>query len=82
LLRAVQIGFGISEPTSGSMPGSDILLAYVSNGAAYIEDRYATAFATPIKGKKQHIKKPKSKYQIFAMIGLSSLEKKKTTSLP
>jgi hypothetical protein len=45
-----EIGFGLAEPTSGSMPGSDILVAYFINGTAYVEDRYATAFATPSKG--------------------------------
>lgn len=42
------IGFGLSEPTSGSMPGSDVVTAWLdSNGNGQILDRYATAFATP-----------------------------------
>lgn len=43
----LQVGFGIGEPTSGSMPGSDIVTGYVQNGVATIHDRHATAFATP-----------------------------------
>jgi len=41
------VGFGISEPTSGSMPGGDIVTASVINGVATITDRHATAKAYP-----------------------------------
>eukprot|EP01119_Soliformovum_irregulare_P003401 TRINITY_DN138_c0_g2_i1.p1 TRINITY_DN138_c0_g2~~TRINITY_DN138_c0_g2_i1.p1 ORF type:complete len:562 (-),score=111.01 TRINITY_DN138_c0_g2_i1:56-1741(-) len=35
------VGFGIGEPTSGSMPGADIVTVSVVNGAATITDRFA-----------------------------------------
>ena len=43
-----QVGFGLGEPTSGSMPGSDIVTAYVkSDGKVEIQDRFAIGFAYP-----------------------------------
>eukprot|EP00299_Pterocystis_sp_00344_P016300 c8177_g1_i2.p1 GENE.c8177_g1_i2~~c8177_g1_i2.p1 ORF type:complete len:531 (+),score=129.00 c8177_g1_i2:35-1594(+) len=42
------MGFGISESTSGSMPGSDIMVAYVTkDDELVVEDRYSFAFDTP-----------------------------------
>jgi len=37
------IGFGIAEPTSGSMGGADILQGYYKNGKAHIWDRHVTS---------------------------------------
>eukprot|EP01113_Clastostelium_recurvatum_P036458 TRINITY_DN519_c0_g1_i1.p1 TRINITY_DN519_c0_g1~~TRINITY_DN519_c0_g1_i1.p1 ORF type:complete len:607 (+),score=152.87 TRINITY_DN519_c0_g1_i1:1805-3625(+) len=42
------IGFGIGDPTSGSMPGADVSLSYVINGVASVEDRYTVGFTTPV----------------------------------
>jgi len=41
------IGFGLGEPTSGSMPGSDIMVVSWANGHGEISDHYATEFSTP-----------------------------------
>eukprot|EP01129_Flabellula_baltica_P003190 TRINITY_DN13002_c0_g1_i1.p1 TRINITY_DN13002_c0_g1~~TRINITY_DN13002_c0_g1_i1.p1 ORF type:complete len:552 (-),score=120.87 TRINITY_DN13002_c0_g1_i1:16-1671(-) len=42
------IAFGISEQTSGSMPGADIVEGYVDDdGVAHINDRYSVEFALP-----------------------------------
>ncbi len=44
------VGFGLGEPTSGSMPGADILVAWVdSNNQAHVSDRYALDFSTPLE---------------------------------
>ncbi len=43
----MKIGFGIGEPTSGSMPGADIMIAKVQNGNATISDHFATAKEMP-----------------------------------
>ena len=43
------VGFGLGEPTSGSMPGGDMLIGYVfGDGSARVEDRYAVAKETPV----------------------------------
>jgi dopamine beta-monooxygenase len=44
------IGFGIGEPNSGSMPGSDVAIARVdsSSGDLTVEDRYALDFIEPV----------------------------------
>jgi hypothetical protein len=42
------VGFGIGEPTSGSMPGADILFASVKEGKTTINDMYALAKDTPM----------------------------------
>lgn len=34
------VGFGIGEPTSGSMHGSDIVTGAVVNGVSSVQDRY------------------------------------------
>lgn len=41
------IGFGIGEPTSGSMPGADMALISFDTGTAVLKDAYATQFAQP-----------------------------------
>eukprot|EP01089_Gocevia_fonbrunei_P014176 TRINITY_DN381_c0_g1_i6.p1 TRINITY_DN381_c0_g1~~TRINITY_DN381_c0_g1_i6.p1 ORF type:complete len:220 (+),score=41.65 TRINITY_DN381_c0_g1_i6:82-741(+) len=42
------VGFGLGEPTSGSMPGADIVTGYVdNNGTIVIKDRHATIFGLP-----------------------------------
>eukprot|EP00029_Vermamoeba_vermiformis_P009269 TRINITY_DN456_c0_g2_i1.p1 TRINITY_DN456_c0_g2~~TRINITY_DN456_c0_g2_i1.p1 ORF type:complete len:582 (+),score=68.64 TRINITY_DN456_c0_g2_i1:28-1746(+) len=48
-------GFGISELTSGSMPGSDVVVVQKdsSDGHIYIEDRYTYAFAQPKRDECQ-----------------------------
>ncbi|KAJ9462717.1 Tyramine beta-hydroxylase [Diplonema papillatum] len=43
------IGFGIGEPTSGSMPGADVMIATFDDaGQLTIEDRHTVAFRKPI----------------------------------
>eukprot|EP00005_Dracoamoeba_jomungandri_P003953 CAMPEP_0174259122 /NCGR_PEP_ID=MMETSP0439-20130205/7994_1 /TAXON_ID=0 /ORGANISM="Stereomyxa ramosa, Strain Chinc5" /LENGTH=662 /DNA_ID=CAMNT_0015342897 /DNA_START=1104 /DNA_END=3094 /DNA_ORIENTATION=+ len=42
------IGWGFGEPTSGSMPGADIVTVIVpSTGEAILEDRWSSAFELP-----------------------------------
>ena len=41
------IALGIAEPTSGSMPGADIVHGFVNDTGAFVFDRYATEFAEP-----------------------------------
>jgi len=41
------VGFGIAEPTSGSMRGGDIVTASVVDGVATVVDRHATQHALP-----------------------------------
>ncbi|KNC47124.1 monooxygenase [Thecamonas trahens ATCC 50062] len=43
------VGFGLSEPTSGSMPGSDMVVASVdgSSGVVTVRDMHALGFSTP-----------------------------------
>jgi len=41
------VGFGLGEPTSGSMPGADLVIVSFESGAPEVKDAYATAFATP-----------------------------------
>lgn len=43
------IGFGLGEPTSGSMPGADIVTVSVVNGKGTATDRYALAKAMPLE---------------------------------
>uniref|UniRef100_A0A7S1F3L0 DOMON domain-containing protein n=1 Tax=Noctiluca scintillans TaxID=2966 RepID=A0A7S1F3L0_NOCSC len=43
----VWIGFGVGEPTSGSMPGADIMLARVDSGTLIVGDYFSTDFARP-----------------------------------
>jgi hypothetical protein len=41
------VGIGFAEPTSGSMPGADILSFEVSDGKVTMKDRWASAKSTP-----------------------------------
>jgi hypothetical protein len=60
------VGFGIGEPTSGSMPGADILVGMVENGDAYlcieflgnttIRDMYTLVKGTPVDDDCMHWK--------------------------
>ena len=47
------VGFGIAEPTSGSMPGADIVVAYVQDEEAIVTDYYATSKSTPFEDRCQ-----------------------------
>lgn len=48
------VGFGIAEPTSGSMAGSDIVTAYVEkDGTVVIDDMYATSKTAPLEDRCQ-----------------------------
>jgi len=42
------VGFGLGEPTSGSMPGADIIVGMVRDGKAEITDRHAIDKIMPI----------------------------------
>ncbi len=43
------VGFGLGEPTSGSMPGADILVGFVesSSGKTTISDRFSLDYVEP-----------------------------------
>jgi len=42
------LGFGIAEPTSGSMPGSDMVIGWLADNGGHVEDRYALAKTEPL----------------------------------
>lgn len=42
------VGFGLGDPASGSMPGADIVVAWVdANGLGHVEDRYGAPLLGP-----------------------------------
>eukprot|EP01113_Clastostelium_recurvatum_P046275 TRINITY_DN8086_c0_g1_i1.p1 TRINITY_DN8086_c0_g1~~TRINITY_DN8086_c0_g1_i1.p1 ORF type:complete len:629 (+),score=126.46 TRINITY_DN8086_c0_g1_i1:96-1982(+) len=47
------VGFGIAEPTSGSMPGADVVIGSVRSSQATVQDMYTTEFATPLMDECQ-----------------------------
>ncbi|KAK3244544.1 hypothetical protein CYMTET_45844 [Cymbomonas tetramitiformis] len=47
------VAFGVAEPFSGSMDGSDLVVANVQDGTVEVSDRYATAKMTPIEDCSQ-----------------------------
>lgn len=43
-----QVGFGIGELSSGSMPGADIIMGHVQDGVGYATDRWSYARVLPV----------------------------------
>jgi hypothetical protein len=42
------LGFGIGEPTSGSMPGADMVIGWLADDGGHVQDRFAVAKSEPL----------------------------------